>query len=210
MIFFAVAAVVFWLFSMGRYCEPVYRIVYALPFGDSLRAPVKWHHLTEFSIVVLSAFGLEAAWRIFAEKRILWARTVLVCLVAAAVVELATQAKIYCAPHTADMVAGVLPQPIPSDFAEALRFRKQISQAGLKIAGETKKTFRLSDGSVRELPVLVVEQRVKRPEPRKMEDIVPLKGGAYFAAILSLFATLCVSVFAAVSASLKKVDGVRL
>ena len=209
-LFFAVAAVVFWLFSMGRYCEPVYRIVYALPFGDYLRAPVKWHHLTEFSIVVLSAFGLEAAWRIIAEKRVLWARAVLLCLVAAAVVELAAQAKIYCAPHTADMVAGVLPQPIPSDFAEALHFRRQISQAGLKIAGETKKTFRLPDGSVRELPVLVVEQRVKRPEPRKIEDIAPLKGGVYFAAILSLFATLCVSVFAAVSASLKKVDGVRL
>ena len=122
-IFFAVAAVVFWLFSMGRYCEPVYRIVYALPFGDYLRAPVKWHHLTEFSIVVLSAFGLEAAWRIIAEKRVLWARAVLLCLVAAAVVELAAQAKIYCAPHTADTVAGVLPRPIPPDFAEALHFR---------------------------------------------------------------------------------------
>ena len=58
--FFAVAAVVFWLFSLGRYCEPVYRLVYALPFGDYLRAPVKWHHLTEFCLVVLAAFGLDA------------------------------------------------------------------------------------------------------------------------------------------------------
>ena len=44
-IFFFASTVVFWLFSMGRYCEPVYRLVYALPFGDYLRAPVKWHHL---------------------------------------------------------------------------------------------------------------------------------------------------------------------
>ena len=57
-IFFAVSAVVFWLFSMGRYCEPVYRLVYALPFGDYLRAPVKWHHLTEFCLCVLAGYGL--------------------------------------------------------------------------------------------------------------------------------------------------------
>ena len=53
-IFFTTAAFVFWLFSMGRFCEPVYRLVYALPFGDYLRAPVKWHHLTEFCLVVLA------------------------------------------------------------------------------------------------------------------------------------------------------------
>lgn len=57
--FFAVAAVVFCLFSLGRYCEPVYRLVYALPFGDYLRAPVKWHHLTEFCLCVLAAYGIE-------------------------------------------------------------------------------------------------------------------------------------------------------
>ena len=58
LIFFTVSAIVFWLFSMGRYCEPVYRLVYALPFGDYLRAPVKWHHLTEFCICVLAGYGL--------------------------------------------------------------------------------------------------------------------------------------------------------
>ena len=59
-IFFVVSAVVFWLFSLGRYCEPVYRIVYALPFGDYLRAPVKWHHLTEFCLCVLAGHGIAA------------------------------------------------------------------------------------------------------------------------------------------------------
>jgi len=67
-VFFAAAAVVFWLFSMGRYCEPVYRIVYALPMGDYLRAPVKWHHLTEFALAALAGYGLEAVRGFLAAK----------------------------------------------------------------------------------------------------------------------------------------------
>ena len=59
-VFFLVAALLCWLFSMGRYCEPVYRVIFSLPFGDYLRAPVKWHHLTEFCLVVLAGFGIEA------------------------------------------------------------------------------------------------------------------------------------------------------
>lgn len=59
LVFFSLAAVVFLLLSLGRFCEPVYRLVYALPFGDYLRAPVKWHHLTEFCLCVLAAYGIE-------------------------------------------------------------------------------------------------------------------------------------------------------
>ena len=44
---------------MGRYCEPVYRVIFSLPFGDYLRAPVKWHHLTEFCLCVLAGYGIE-------------------------------------------------------------------------------------------------------------------------------------------------------
>ena len=58
--FFAVAAILCWLFSMGRYCEPVYRVIFSLPFGDYLRAPVKWHHLTEFCICVLAGYGIDS------------------------------------------------------------------------------------------------------------------------------------------------------
>ena len=57
--FFLIAAILCWLFSMGRYCEPVYRVIFSLPFGDYLRAPVKWHHLTEFCLVVLAGYGIE-------------------------------------------------------------------------------------------------------------------------------------------------------
>ena len=59
-VFFAVAAILCWLCSMGRYCEPVYRVIFSLPFGDYLRAPVKWHHLTEFSICILAGYGIES------------------------------------------------------------------------------------------------------------------------------------------------------
>ena len=59
-LFFAVAALVFYLLSLGRFFEPAYRLVFALPFGDMIRCPVKWHHLTEFCLAVLAGFGI--AW----------------------------------------------------------------------------------------------------------------------------------------------------
>lgn len=58
--FFAVAALLFFLLSTGRYCEPLYRIVFALPFGDAVRCPVKWHHATELCLVFLAAHGIDA------------------------------------------------------------------------------------------------------------------------------------------------------
>lgn len=67
--FFALAAFVFCLFSFGRYCEPVYRLVYALPFGDYLRAPVKWHHLTELCLCVLAGFGIDALVKLLVRLR---------------------------------------------------------------------------------------------------------------------------------------------
>lgn len=59
-VFFAVSALLFWLLSMGRYFEPLYRLVFMLPVGDSIRAPVKWHHLTELCLCILAGYGLEA------------------------------------------------------------------------------------------------------------------------------------------------------
>ena len=59
-VFFSLSALVFVAFACGRYFEPVYRFVYMLPFGDYLRAPVKWYHLFEFCVVVLAGFGIDA------------------------------------------------------------------------------------------------------------------------------------------------------
>ena len=112
-IFFISAAVVFWLFSMGRFCEPVYRIVYALPFGDYLRAPVKWHHLTEFCICVLAGYGiwfaakgLSAALVRFLSVDMRNASRIAVGVVATLVlvgaIDLASNARLFCAPHRVD------------------------------------------------------------------------------------------------------------
>ena len=110
LIFFAISAVVFWLFSMGRYFEPVYRLVYALPFGDYLRAPVKWHHLTEFCLCVLAGYGLSALYsfsRRYAKRfspvvamRIAVAVVALCALIG--VIDLVSNDRLYCAPHRAD------------------------------------------------------------------------------------------------------------
>ncbi len=96
-LFFSLAAVVFYLFSLGRHCESVYRLVYALPFGDYLRAPVKWHHLTEFSLCVLAGFGLEGL------LSLAWLRGrrglgLVVALVLVGAADLARIDRLYCAP----------------------------------------------------------------------------------------------------------------
>ena len=93
-LFFLVAAILCWLFSMGRYCEPVYRVIFSLPFGDYLRAPVKWHHLTEFSICVLAAYGIEGL-RGLRGSRGFW---VLVAVVLIGAIDLARVDHLYCAP----------------------------------------------------------------------------------------------------------------
>ena len=101
--FFTCAALVFYALSLGRYFEPAYRIVFALPFGDLIRCPVKWHHLTEFCLVVLSAYGIQG----ILESKVLaaaWAqrRRLGLWLVCAVVVlgafDLALEAKRFCAP----------------------------------------------------------------------------------------------------------------
>ena len=99
-LFFLVAAVLCWLFSMGRYCEPVYHVIFSLPFGDYLRAPVKWHHLTEFSICVLAGYGIE--WflgRLGRLERLgRFAPWILGAVVLIGAIDLARIDHLYCAP----------------------------------------------------------------------------------------------------------------
>ena len=95
--FFAVAGLVFYALSLGRFFEPAYRVVFALPFGDLIRCPVKWHHLTEFCIVVLAAYGIEAllSLRWFGTRA---GTAVLIALVSLGALDLAVEAHRYCAP----------------------------------------------------------------------------------------------------------------
>ena len=92
--FFAVAAVLCWLFSMGRYCEPVYRVIFSLPFGDYLRAPVKWHHLTEFCLCVLAGYGIEELLGRLGR----FAPWILGAVVLVGAIDLARIDHLYCAP----------------------------------------------------------------------------------------------------------------
>lgn len=94
--FFFVSAIVFWLFSLGRNCEVVYRMVFALPFGDYLRAPVKWHHLTEFCLVVLSGFGIDFILKHFSERKLVLKVVAILSLLGT--LNLAWQAHYFCAP----------------------------------------------------------------------------------------------------------------
>lgn len=82
---------------MGRYCEPVYRVIFSLPFGDYLRAPVKWHHLTEFSICVLAGYGIECLRRLRGLRSVRGTWIVgLIVLIGA--IDLARVDRLYCAP----------------------------------------------------------------------------------------------------------------
>lgn len=56
--FWVGAAVVATLFALGRYA-PFYRLFYSLPGVNFIRCPVKFHHLTEWSVACLAGFGLE-------------------------------------------------------------------------------------------------------------------------------------------------------
>ena len=102
--FFAIAALVFYALSLGRYFAPAYRVVFSLPFGDLIRCPVKWHHLTEFALAVLAAYGMQFALArmptLFASRPRL-ARLVPYALgvaLAVGLIGLAANAHLYCAP----------------------------------------------------------------------------------------------------------------
>jgi hypothetical protein len=101
--FFAVAAAVFFSLSLGRFFEPAYRMVFALPFGNLIRCPVKWHHLTEFCLVFMAACGIEllvrraraSRWR---PKGVNVALALVAALVVWGAVDLAVEDRRYCAP----------------------------------------------------------------------------------------------------------------
>ena len=99
-VFFLIAAILCWLCSMGRYCEPVYRVIFSLPFGDYLRAPVKWHHLTEFCLVVLAGFGIEGLLSLLSRVPSLksFGLPIVGAIVLIGAIDLARIDHLYCAP----------------------------------------------------------------------------------------------------------------
>lgn len=130
--FFAIAAAVCFALSLGRHCEWIYRCFYVLPLGDSIRCPVKWHHLTEFSICVLAAYGID---RILS---IVKGRTPLICAIAAIVLMqagyLAWEAHRYCVPIdytravSAKCSARLTILGVPPEYASNSRIARAIAR----------------------------------------------------------------------------------
>lgn len=190
-LFFAIAAAVCWLFSLGRYCEPVYRMIFSLPFGDYLRAPVKWHHLTEFSLVVLAGFGLELVFSLIcrAGRNCCCATLAVAGIVLLGAWDLARVDRLYCA---------------PVDLREARRQKASLQMTFL----------RQSDFSNPQVSALVKAKRIvplanPRPdvylvgvlEPYKREDksLPPLSFPAGLS-ILAMIATVGIGVYAGLDA----------
>ena len=96
--FWVVMGVLMYLCALGCF-TPFYKLVYALPFGSTLRAPVKFVHLLELCVAVLAGFGLEAAWRGFKREgsASFGVKAVLIVLAVANVVNLAYVDSKYCA-----------------------------------------------------------------------------------------------------------------
>lgn len=190
--FFAICGLVFCALSFGRYFEPAYRLVFMLPIGDSIRAPVKWHHLTEFCICVLAGYGIDAA-RQFLGRR-LAPRTALLAtaaIVAFGAWDLARIDRLYCAGHTAGTQIATLQQPVPENPADAMRFYNAIAANGLKTVGTAKMPFRAQNGKIVERNVALIEQKIPRQKPKIPEN--PLTGLALAIAVVSVLTTFGVA-----------------
>ena len=93
--FWVVAAIIVYLCALGRFTS-FYRLVFALPFGDYLRAPVKFVHLLEFCMAVLAGYGFAWIQERFGATRA-WMGGVLCVLAVVNVVNLAYIDGKYCA-----------------------------------------------------------------------------------------------------------------
>lgn len=231
--FFLTAAVVFWIFSMGRYVEGVYRCVFALPFGDYLRAPVKWHHLTEFCIVVLAAYGLHFVWKLISPYGNL-ARVILAAVVLYGAYDLAVEAKKFCAPHSADTIVGQVPQPAPPDreqlenmynavvrrkptnyeIRESSKRRdsyfESLKSAGLTVVGTVKNKCLIAPEVEMDFDFPVVERKVPRPGLVEREHDKELGGFAFAAAATSLALTVLTILCLFLSLFVKRIDRIRI
>ena len=209
--FFALGAVVFTLFAMGRYCEPVYRCVFALPFGDLLRAPVKWHHLTELCVAVLAGFGIEGLrsalarlWEGNPRGRV-WALSAAALVVLVGAVDLARQDSKFCAPK--DLETQYF--PVPEDQLAQPEAQAWMRQNGVRVYGAGEFVLPDRQGRYGVVRCRLLGKRMPRAEVLKQRaaepraDFRPTAFG-WTANILSLAVTLLVSAFAAASAGLRR------
>jgi len=108
--FWTISALIVYLCALGCF-TPFYRLVFALPFGDYLRAPVKFVHLLEFCVAVLAGYGFAWVHERFGATRA-WVSVALCVLAAVNVIDLARVDGKYLA------VEDVSFHKVPNDAAE--------------------------------------------------------------------------------------------
>ncbi len=131
--FWVVMGVLMYLCALGCF-TPFYKLVYALPLGGTLRAPVKFVHLLELCVAVLAGFGFEAARRGFKREGTapLAVTCILAVLAVANVVNLSYVDRKYCA------VEDVSIQKAPNDAADDV-----IKQGGGKVLVATDRNLQM-------------------------------------------------------------------
>ena len=70
--FWGGAAVVSLLFGFGRFA-PFYRIIYMLPYFDTIRNPMKFMHVLHLALIILFAYGLEGLSRLYLDRSLAYA-----------------------------------------------------------------------------------------------------------------------------------------
>ena len=103
-VFWTAMAVVLLLCALGWF-TPFYRLVFAIPIGDSIRCPVKFVHLIEWCVAVLAGFGVAALLELpFARKAPKVAFAALAALLVVNMVNLAVIDARYCAVDPGDTI----------------------------------------------------------------------------------------------------------
>ena len=136
--FWSVMAAVLLLCAFGAF-TPFYRVVFALPVGDSIRCPVKFVHLIEWCVAVLAGFGVS---------RILGSRlgrmapraatAAAAVLLAANAIHLASVDSRYCAVDPADTLRIAVARATGSgSICLAFDAGAQIADAEYVLAGGT-------------------------------------------------------------------------
>ena len=160
------AAILTYLCALGCF-TPFYRLVYALPFGGTLRAPVKFVHLLEFCVAALAGFGFEAAWRGLKRGKSapFGVKAVLIVLAVANVANLAYIDGKYCA------VEDVSLQKAPNDVADDV-----VAQGGGKVLVATDPNLQMQIWSMLRQSIQQVLMQLNEPlgpqQPRSVQEFI--------------------------------------
>jgi len=184
--FFLGAAIVCYALSLGRNFEPAYRLIYALPAGDLIRCPVKWHHLTEFALVVLAAYGIESLWQ-WRRLSPWWGRVLVIALVAWGALDLAIEAHRYCAPVS---MREVRRQGMHADMT--ILSRNDFNRP--EIAEMVRRRQLVSVANYLGNPNYYVVQVLKRFDPRPVQPLKPLNLALGLISVLTALAVIGFSI----------------